>query len=303
MEWATVCPLSLPDSDALTVPFIWGQATRLDCLPTWMRTDDVAGKLSYWQRKRLAAIEFALVEKYEANALGERDPGWQEGAGPESVQDAAQARMSLVALSCWLTRPSPFSYEIVVHAHKSSTGLWLINQLNQVPRAEAGPGYDDTQLSQTELERSRELFDRIVSLPRPGAIWTSLYTLWRALQVRGQGEFRILTLWIAIEALFGPEDAREIRHRLAERIALFLAPIGDDARSLYRAVKKGYDIRSKIAHGMRTKDELFEAGDDHMHNAQEWLRKSLTKILLNDRLAATFNSKEREDYLDELALG
>ncbi len=300
MRWCTVTPLL---HGKLDYPFTWGENTRLDSLPEWLFEKDVAGNLSKWQRNRLDNCQLALIEEYQASSLGDPDPSW-EGAPARSKQDCAQERMQFVILAIWLAKPSPLTFEIVVHAHApDDSGRWLVNQLLQIPRTYPDPGEEDADVTREDLEESSALFDAIVRLPRDSAVWTALFTVWRALQENRQAEYRILLFWVALEAIFGPQDAREIRHRISERMALFLASPGEEAKKVYREAKRGYDLRSKIAHGFNVRDLDPNKAVIQMRQAADWLRDSLRKILRDEDLMNVLNSKSREDFLDELALG
>ena len=113
--------------------------------------------------------------------------------------------------------------------------------------------------------------------------------------------------WCTVSPLYWPDQPGETSHRLAERLALFLAQRGAEARDLYQDVKKGYGLRSKIVHGMRGiggkggKGLDPETGDRHLHEVQEWLRESLCRILLCKASLETFSGKGRDRFLNELA--
>ena len=301
MNWCSVSPLILDqDLSGVAVPVLWGNRVRLDVLPPWLHEEDVASRLSYWQKSRLKDSSLVLIEEYQTNALGDLDPGWT-GDRPRSIQDSAGERIQFVVLATWLAKPSPFSVELLIHARESEDPeRWLIFQLNTLPRTSLGPNYTDIELNKENLDQSTALFDKIIGLERKGAVWTAIFTLWRALQEQKQGELRILLLWIVLEALFGPKDSREIRHRLSERMALFLST-GTVARQLYQDAKKGYDLRSKIAHGMNVGTVDPEEATQKMHQVQEWIRLALSKILISGEYVEIFSGNRREKYLDELA--
>ena len=302
-KWCTVSPVIDPRiSGKVSLPIVWGDRVQFNALPDWLWQENVAGGLSYWQRARLNQCSFALIKYYEAGELGIPDPEWQD-TEPRSLQETAVEHLNFVILSSWLAQPSPMTFELVIHAQDSGNGdpRWLIRELAQVTRTKPDPLSEDTELTQEDIFKSSALFEQIETLPREGAVWTALFTLLKALQEHSFGDLRILLFWIAIEALFGPEDAREIRHRLAERVALFLAPQGSKARTLYRETKKGYDLRSKIAHGLKVGDLDPETRAIRMHEVQELLRMSLNKIISSKFLLDIFNGKNRERFLDELA--
>ncbi len=304
MKWCTVSPLLWTEvEDGMELPSGWVEGVRLETTPDWVGQGDVAEALSFHQRERLQQCSLALIQYYEADSLGASDPEWR-GAEGRSLQDRAEERVQFLILASWLARPSPMTLELIIHASDpDSINDWRISSLTQVARTEPGPFSGTTDLSEEGIRQSMELFAAIDGLQRDGAVWTALHTLWTALQERSRGDVRILLFWIAIEALFGPEDAREMRHRLAERMALFLAPHGEEARDMYRDVKKGYDLRSKIAHGMRLNDLDPETGERRLGEVQGWLRRSLCRILPSNEAVETFSGRGRERFLDEMAFG
>jgi len=61
---------------------------------------------------------------------------------------------------------------------------------------------------------------------------------------------RLLDIAIALEALFlNDGEDKELRHRLALRVARFLEEPGPRRLEVFRAVRQLYDLRSKVAHG------------------------------------------------------
>jgi hypothetical protein len=62
-------------------------------------------------------------------------------------------------------------------------------------------------------------------------------------------EDRLLDLWIAIEALFSPDDATEVTYRVALNVANTIELQGLDRRRIFDWVKRGYGLRSDLVHG------------------------------------------------------
>ena len=304
MKWCTVGPLLWPNTiDGMDLPIVWGEGVQLDVLPEWALEDDVVGVLSLWQRERLEQGSLALIQCYDADALGASDPEWKGGEG-RSLQERAEERMHFFILASWLARPLPMTVELIIHASDpGNISRWRIDSISQVGRTEPGPFDGSGEPGQGSIQQSRELFAAIDGLPRSGPVWIALWTLWIALQEGKPGEVRILLLWIAIEALFGPEDGRKISHRLAQRMASFLAAGGEEAHDLYREIKKGYGLRSKIVHGMKVKNPDPETGDRRLGEVQGWLRRSLCRILSCREAVETFSGKGRERFLDEMTFG
>ena len=302
MKCCTVSPLLWPAAiDGMNLPIVWGKGVRLDVLPDWALQEDVVGALSFWQKDRLQECTLGLIQYYERSVMEATDRNCQ-GARGLSLEDRAEEQVQLFILASWLAQPLPITVELIIHASDpDNINHWRIESLKQVERTGPGPFDASAELGQGSVQQSRELFAAIDRLPRSGPVWTALHTLWTALQERNRGDLRVLLFWVAVEALFGPEDAREMRHRLAERMALFLAGRGEEARGLYRDVKRGYDLRSKIAHGMRVEKLDVETGERRLDEIQGWLRRSLCSILLCEEAVETFSGSNRERFLDEMA--
>ena len=108
---------------------------------------------------------------------------------------------------------------------------------------------------------------------------------------------RFALFWIALEALCGPEDAREITYRLSQRLGFFLGASQSEARELFLKAKKAYGFRSKIVHGRWKEDP---ENTTRMAETEDLLRRSLVRIMENKDLTATFSGKSRERFLDDL---
>ena len=71
----------------------------------------------------------------------------------------------------------------------------------------------------------------------------------------------------------------------------------ETACDLFCKAKAGYAFRSKVVHGR------WKENDDSlrlMANAEMFVRKALSKILLDGELTKLFQGKSRESYLDQL---
>jgi hypothetical protein len=108
---------------------------------------------------------------------------------------------------------------------------------------------------------------------------------------------RFALFWIAVEALFGPEDAREVTFRLSQRVALFLSAERAEARNLFLLVKKSYAFRSKIVHGRWKEDPDSET---RMAEGEGIVRRSLLRILQDQSMTQRFAGRTRESFLDDL---
>ncbi len=102
--------------------------------------------------------------------------------------------------------------------------------------------------------------------------------------------------WMALESLFGADDANEIGYKLAQRISFFLADTPEVARDLFRKVKTCYKMRSTIMHGRWKEDPKI---DDVMADTEAIIRTALRDLFADPELVKTFISKQRDKFLEE----
>lgn len=297
-KWCTIAPFHYQDVEGhLDLPFDLGNGVVLRPVPDWLKDDRITKNLSYSHREWLVRdIQYAFAVEYEASSLGDPDPDWK-GHKPRSKQDRARELIIFANLGLWLARPSFISFEIIVSADQLLDS-WGLRQLSVVPSLKPLGRYSDATVKMGDLELARELFSALTRVPRTGAVSITVGILWKAL-LEESWEVRYLLLWVALEALFGPEDPREITYRMSQRIAFFLATDRKSARKLFNSVKTGYGWRSRLVHGMRLskpKDTDFEA---LMYDTEGLVRESLNRILRHPKLIQIFSGKGRERYLDD----
>jgi hypothetical protein len=74
---------------------------------------------------------------------------------------------------------------------------------------------------------------------------------------RREVEDRIIDLMIAFEAMFLKErEKMELTFKLSLRTAIFLEDVDAERENLFEFMKKAYDTRSNIVHGVKTKDKI-----------------------------------------------
>jgi hypothetical protein len=110
---------------------------------------------------------------------------------------------------------------------------------------------------------------------------------------------RFLLHWLALESLFGPEDAKETTYRLSQRIGFYLGKDRAEVRRIFLMARDLYTWRSKIAHGLRIHKLSSEKSLQLMSNLEDLIRRSLTKVLGMDHISR-FDAKSREAFLDGL---
>lgn len=75
--------------------------------------------------------------------------------------------------------------------------------------------------------------------------------------IRREVEDRIIDLMIAFEAMFLKENEKmELTFKLSLRTAIFLEDVDAERENLFEFMKKAYDTRSDIVHGVKTKDKI-----------------------------------------------
>jgi len=240
----------------------------------------------------------SVLYKFQAKNLKENDPDWN-GKNPRSVLDRAHEILQLINLSVWLAFPCSINYSIIV-TFKILKNTWNWENLSSLPNSlYAHKKYARNRLRQENIERAKILLNGLMHIPRPSAIWVAGYSLWTSLTER-TFEVRYLFLWIALEALFGPEDHREITFRLSQRIAFFLKNDKDKTFNIYEEIKNGYKWRSKLVHGMKFSKSDNSKLDEILFFSENLVRQSLVHILMNQKLINIFASRKREEYLDSL---
>ena len=144
-------------------------------------------------------------------------------------------------------RPSAIGFSVVLEFSEAHSS-WQSRGVKTVSWLKPLDAYQYDLPSRGELDSARRIYSALWRLPREGAVWRAVRTLWLAL-ISESPEARYLQLWTALEALFGPQDGAEITYRLAERIALFLHGRSSETAEIARRTKKAYSLRSKVVHG------------------------------------------------------
>ena len=82
---------------------------------------------------------------------------------------------------------------------------------------------------------------------------------------------------------------------------VFLEKEGSKAREVYSCIKKNYEWRSKIVHGLRRSNLQREKSNALLVELEELVRRSMVGILAGENLTEVFDGGRREKYLDSLA--
>lgn len=284
---------------SLSEPFSFGQGVSLQPLPDWVRKLNLLRFLSRADRENVAESTFGFLAEYRAESFGHPHPRSSEEY-PLSRQTYAANLICLATISVWLIAPSSIGSNVMLQVARpgdeDSTGEVTSCDPVVVTKQETRH-----QLTLDELTRARGVFEAITQLERGGTPHTAIQYLGKAL-IERMWESRYMFHWIVIEALFGPDDGREMTYRLSLRAARFLASTQEERKQLFNAVKEAYGWRSKTVHGAKLHKLKPNKSGELMVTLESVIRRSLLRVLENPELTRVFDSKEREAYLDDLAL-
>jgi len=109
----------------------------------------------------------------------------------------------------------------------------------------------------------------------------------------------------ALECIFST-DTSELSHKLAERVAFFLAEDKEERHQLFNDIKSYYGIRSQIVHGSPISKNKIMHLSEYSKKLDEILRRIFKKIIYDNELSTLFlhtNTKNLEMYFKTLILG
>ena len=295
-EWHTVVPLSnLELPEGMKVEFAEGVV--LGPKPDWVLKEKMIENCGKWDRTAVEEASAALTVVYEAASFGDPDPDWP-GPGRRSIQNTKYDLCLLANLALWISRPSPASFRVLLHAPKFGEEPMAQHVACGISPILCHPNDTGTRLTAEDLAVAARLHESLVSAFRKGSIWNAARSISAALQLNRE-DGRYLFFWVALEALFGPDSPGETTHKISQRIAFFLEKDRAKAKGVFMAAKKGYGFRSKIAHGGWKEDE---DGLTRMAEVEALVRRALLKILSDEELVKTFTAKgeKREAFLADL---
>lgn len=238
-----------------------------------------------------------LCVRYEADACAPPDSPAQAKLSPH---DEARRALNTAALMVWLSRRTSFGYDTIILASEGPDG-WTWREITTHDVRLALPSYQSADVEPEDFEIARRFAAAYENAKSQGTVRMATHAVGMAL-TQSEWPLRYLSLWLALESLFGPEDPRETTFRLCQRIALVNAPKGEEAVRLFKQVNESYRWRSKVAHGLRLKKLEADRSVVLLEELEELVHRSLRKLLENEELLRRFDSGTREEYLDHLAL-
>jgi len=303
-SWRTVA--LIPDLD-LDFPLRGevevGNGVILTRIPAWLDGARISDDLRWPQIDLIAGRpRFALIRSYEADGLRDPEPTWDDPRDMMTRQQYALHLLMVANLAVWLVQPATtLRFRNVLHLEQQADGSWWVAEWDH-PDARIANRPVDVGLTPDDLAKARALNILMVSLRRDGPIWVALRSEWGGL-TQGWFHNRYMLLWIGLEALFGPREPGEVRFRLSQNLAFFLAESREAQRRLFDAVRKDYDKRSLIAHGELGKVKPTE-WQSLMIRAEDWSRSGIVRILEDSEYREVFSSsKRRDDFFRQLVIG
>jgi hypothetical protein len=245
-QWQAIIPLfGVHPSEGQRVEFAGG--LTLGVMPGWVSDDPWLKVLSGQDQYEIKEATHGFITTYEAETLDSPDPTWKY-SGERSISEMKHELAMWANLALWLSHPAPAHlihtlYADVTNAHPQ------IKRSKSCPLIFPHPKDAIQSPSDEDIELARRLHLSIAQLERASSVWSAVQATWAGLQM-GTDVIRYPLFWIALEALFGPDQAGgEITYKLSQRIGFFLAKDRSKAREIYKQAKKGYGLRSTIAHG------------------------------------------------------
>ena len=269
--------------EVITLPFDLGNSISVIEIPEWAKTDDVLESRSEYIQSDIRKTEYVLRKDYDAESIG-------------SLQQKVDEEINIARLAIWLAKPTSFNLFFGAHFDDINS-CPSSRQSYKVVKFRLQPQDQVNVLTMNDLDLAKDLNVSLSLIEKDTPIWIAIKFLYKAL-MEELWEVQYSLKWFAMEALFGSNQ--EITYRLSLRAAKFLSNSNDQAKDYFSKIKKGYRLRSTIVHGSKIRRLSPEESLNSSYNIQEFLRKALIKILLNNSHIENFNSRDRDKFLDDM---
>ncbi len=221
-------------------------------IPQWCQGTKVTDQVSKVTAHNLREASIAFICNYESSHLGELQPN-AKGRGPRSWQDYADSMIRYANTSLWISKPSTIGFQLIIHADIEDGQSNSAMSIESWSSALCQTLDERNSITTEDVDTARKIHSAFVSMQEaqgaPIILLGAVHYLWKAL-IEYAWESRFVFLWIVVEALFGPDDGREITYRLSNRVAHFLGNSQAERRRIFDKTKSAYIWRSKIVHGV-----------------------------------------------------
>lgn len=296
--WESIAPI-VPFSALPNRVSPIGPGVTVEAVPVWFKREREYAERCFGKREAFSS-EACLKATFHGDGLGSivQAPGGKTRRNYEASWEVIR----IANLALWLARPSSLHVEVVITAEPDASPSGSAIKARSLESIRPNEAYAGASLKYKDLVMADKLATAIQSVPHPSSLRTAIRFLWLAL-TEEVWETRYVNLWVTIEALFGPENRRQITQTLAKRVARFLNTDLQQAGVAYHLVKEGYCWRSAAVHGNRLSSLSPAEAADVMLKAEGMVLTSLRKILIDPALIASFSSPSRDNYLDTLTKG
>jgi len=285
--WESVAPIEPFNALPNRVSRV-GPGVTLEAVPAWFKSELDHSK-EYFGTREFSKSVACLKATFHSEGLGTNcEDSWE--------------LIRIANLALWLARPSSLHVSLVITAEPEPRQVASAIRASSLETIRPNEKYAGASLSVEHVAKADKLAASIQGLPHPGSVWTAVRFLWLAL-TEGLWEIRYTSLWVAIEALFGPEDRRDIKNKISKRVAKFLNSDDQNARVAFQLVIEGYGWRSAAVHGSRLGGMDPAEASGIMLIAEGIVLTSLRTVLLDPALVKEFSSASRDHFLDGLTKG
>jgi hypothetical protein len=256
--------------------------------PRWLELEDVTqfpnAVTRDWLKKK---NKYSIVKQYSAESIG--------GAQTDAINS-----LSYTNLALWLSGMSEVSYPVIYHV-ESHRNQATFRQAFSMPRFYQHVSDPGVKAGRKVTAKARDYNKALLSLSAKSPVFTAAIILRQALRDR-LWHSRYLSIWICLEALFGPKSGGELKYRISTRLAQFIGKSEKTRKNIYNHAKLGYDIRSAIVHGMGSSNAVKRSSKPNkfLYQTEDLLRHSLCIILSDSKKRDIFTGDDREPYLDNL---
>lgn len=264
--------------------------------PSWLKDDYVFTRLSDHEQYTIKSGKYSFVADHDESPEAQIDElKRQRTEPPRHERDTRYATLANFAL--WLAQPSAACFTLLFHGPRSLSEHH-VESVGRQNELYCHPEDEQKHISTTDLQLAGRLHSSLVNLSFGTSVWLAVRSTWAALTT-GVDDLRYPLFWIALEAIFGPDDYEPgLSGILARRISIFTAEKPKFVTPIHEEATKCYELRSKILHGRWDNSAPIE---QLMMSTETIIRKVFVRLLTESQLLATINSVNRDGFLKDWA--
>ena len=154
------------------------------------------------------------------------------------------------------------------------------------------PYFGHYKLENHEIENFKSLFQKIKNAPN---FLDVSITRFNFASDRERPEDKLIDYITAFESLFVKEK-QELSYRLSVRVALLIGKDKQDRKQIFELIKKAYDLRSKIVHGLKYEKNV-KINDKNI-SIQEFVSK--IEEILRTSIKSALQFKDHPSFLEKI---